>query len=181
MSCIIHALHLIDLDGQKLGPFTTTQLVRLHKAIAMELNPDLRIDGDTVVQAICHYFGIPRSRLLSRERTERIAWPRQLAMYFVWTTSGFSSTEVGRLFRRDHGTVLHARTTVEQRANEKRFKNQIDELRERLKPEQPPQPIEEKARPSSNIASLPVTHQATNSLCAISRCPKVRAKTQPTP
>ena len=54
-------------------------------------------------------FGISREQLLSRNRSEQIAWPRQLAMYVARELTDQSLPAIGREFGdRDHTTVLNA-------------------------------------------------------------------------
>jgi chromosomal replication initiator protein len=59
--------------------------------------------------ATCELFGISSAELLSSSRTQRLSWPRQLAMYLARELTGQSLPAIGRQFGgRDHSTVLHA-------------------------------------------------------------------------
>jgi chromosomal replication initiator protein len=65
--------------------------------------------------AVGEHFGLSADELLSATRTQRVAWPRQLAMYLARELTGESLPAIGREFGgRDHTTVLHAwrRTTA---------------------------------------------------------------------
>jgi chromosomal replication initiator protein len=65
--------------------------------------------------AACDHFGLSAEELLSSARTQRIAWPRQVAMYLSRELTDESLPAIGRHFGgRDHTTVLHAwrRTTA---------------------------------------------------------------------
>jgi chromosomal replication initiator protein len=54
-------------------------------------------------------FGLTTEQLLSRSRTDRVAWPRQLAMYLSRELTDHSLPAIGRAFGdRDHTTVLSA-------------------------------------------------------------------------
>ena len=54
-------------------------------------------------------FGLTTEQLLSRSRAERVAWPRQLAMYLSRELTDHSLPAIGRAFGgRDHTTVLSA-------------------------------------------------------------------------
>jgi chromosomal replication initiator protein len=62
-----------------------------------------------VQAATCAHFGITRAELLSAQRSARLAWPRQLAMYLARQLTGESLPAIGREFGgRDHTTVMHA-------------------------------------------------------------------------
>ena len=45
-------------------------------------------------------------------RKRRIAFPRQVAMYFIHRYANLSQAQNASLFNRDHATVQHARKTV---------------------------------------------------------------------
>jgi chromosomal replication initiator protein len=65
--------------------------------------------------ATCELFGLSTQELLSSARTQRIAWPRQLAMYLARELTGESLPANGPHFGgRDHTTLMHAgrRTTA---------------------------------------------------------------------
>ncbi len=62
------------------------------------------------IQAVVgSHFGISEQELLSTNRSARIAWPRQLAMYLARELTNESLPAIGRQFGgRDHTTVMHA-------------------------------------------------------------------------
>jgi chromosomal replication initiator protein len=63
----------------------------------------------SIQEAICKHFGISREELLSRSRTQRLAWPRHMAMYLARELTDHSLPVIGRHFGgRDHSTVLNA-------------------------------------------------------------------------
>ncbi len=62
-----------------------------------------------IQSATCEYFGLAPEELLSTSRTQRVAWPRQVAMYLARELTGESLPAIGRDFGgRDHTTVMHA-------------------------------------------------------------------------
>jgi chromosomal replication initiator protein len=62
-----------------------------------------------IQRAACEHFGLSEAELTSAERTRRIAWPRQVAMYLARELTSESLPSIGRHFGgRDHSTVLHA-------------------------------------------------------------------------
>jgi chromosomal replication initiator protein len=60
------------------------------------------------VQALtCEHFGVTLEEMLSRSRSPRLVWPRQVAMYLCREHTGASLPAIGRAFGgRDHTTVL---------------------------------------------------------------------------
>jgi hypothetical protein len=63
---------------------------------------------------VCQRFQISRRDLMGRSREERVAWPRQVAM-FLARDMGFTWHEVGRAFNRDHGTAISGCERVKDR------------------------------------------------------------------
>ena len=62
-----------------------------------------------VQQLTCEAFSVSLEELLSSERTGRVAWPRQVAMYLARTHTGATLPAIGREFGgRNHTTVMYA-------------------------------------------------------------------------
>lgn len=69
-----------------------------------------------IVASVVHHFGVPEELIFSSKRTARVAEARQVAMTLVRRNTDFSLMEVGSIFNRDHGTVIHAMRAVDHRA-----------------------------------------------------------------
>lgn len=67
------------------------------------------------IHHVCEAFGVGRDSLLSRQRTQCVAWARQVAMALSYEMSGLSLHEVGHVFDRDHTNVLYAMKHVRDR------------------------------------------------------------------
>jgi chromosomal replication initiator protein len=64
---------------------------------------------ELIQQMTCEAFGITPDELVSHDRTARLAWPRQVAMYLCREHTDHSLPAIGRRFGgRNHTTVLHA-------------------------------------------------------------------------
>ncbi|WP_028973374.1 chromosomal replication initiator protein DnaA [Spirochaeta cellobiosiphila] len=71
---------------------------------------------DLVQRIVSDYFNLSPNDLKGKKRTKVITFPRQIAMYIVREITEFSTTEVGLEFGgRDHTTVMHACTKIEDR------------------------------------------------------------------
>jgi chromosomal replication initiator protein len=58
---------------------------------------------------VAQAFGLTREELLSPNRSARVAWPRQVAMYLARQHTTDTLPAIGRSFGgRDHSTVMHA-------------------------------------------------------------------------
>jgi chromosomal replication initiator protein len=62
-----------------------------------------------VQQAACEAFDLSLEELLSETRTNRVVWPRQVAMYLARELTDATLPTIARQFRRkNHTTVMHA-------------------------------------------------------------------------
>src|SRR5205823_4199650 len=89
----------------------------LAAQVAAETNraarqPRGRVQIDTVLQAICDYYGVPRPVLLGKSREMTVAQARQVAMYLLREDAGLSATQIGQQLSRDHSTVLHGHARI---------------------------------------------------------------------
>jgi len=66
----------------------------------------------TVAELIGRQFGLSLDDLQSRSREKRISLPRQIAMYLCRKHTGSSLEAIGKQFRRNHATVVHAIKTI---------------------------------------------------------------------
>ena len=86
--------------------------------------------------AVCAHYQIGLTDLKSTRRDRKIARPRQLAMYLAKTLTPLSLPDIGRGFERDHTTVMHAVSTIENLiSRDKSLSADADILIRRLKGE----------------------------------------------
>lgn len=62
---------------------------------------------DDVVESAAIICGVPRDKVLGRNRSRKFLRPRQ-AVAYVLRNMGYSSTQIGLMMDRDHATVLSA-------------------------------------------------------------------------
>ena len=64
---------------------------------------------ERIQQVVAETFGLTTDELVSANRTARVTWPRQVAMYLAREHTQETLPAIGRRFGgRDHSTVLHA-------------------------------------------------------------------------
>lgn len=93
------------------------------------------IVGTTILaiqKATAKYFGISLENLQSEKRTREFSHPRMIAMYLAYSLLGMGSSSIGRQFKRDHTTVLHAIKWVGQRP---RLDTHVENIRKNLREE----------------------------------------------
>ena len=90
---------------------------------------------DDVKQSVCQHFNLKISQLDSRERTQRVAYARQIAMYLSARLTDNSHMQIGRqIGNRNHATVLHALKQIQDMVEvDDHVREDVDELMIRLK------------------------------------------------
>jgi chromosomal replication initiator protein len=73
------------------------------------------ISIEIIQRVIADYFSLLSSDIKGKKRSQNIVFPRQIAMYIAREITGFSTTEIGQSFGRDHTTVMYACQRIEER------------------------------------------------------------------
>lgn len=108
---------------------TVKKIVALHelmgKPIDLELaeeairdvfreNPGLRPTPELILKEVGKYYSIQTDKISSANRSKEMVQPRQVAMYLVRNLTEYSLPEIGKVFSRDHTTVLHSIHRIEE-------------------------------------------------------------------
>lgn len=64
---------------------------------------------------VAQRFGVTELDLISNRKSRRFAWPRQVAMFLCYRLTTWDMKQIGRAFRRDRTTVVHAQRAVTRR------------------------------------------------------------------
>jgi len=79
----------------------------IHPYIYVGLNSH-EATQSAIISSISHVLKIPLKVLVSKDRKRDVVEARQIAMYFLRKNHNLPYTAIGRMFRRDHATVIHA-------------------------------------------------------------------------
>lgn len=92
------------------------------------------VDGIIGIQrTVAAAHGITRIDLTSHRRGARLVKPRHMAMYLCAVLTPHSFPNIGRLFHRDHTTVIYARDKIAKlRATDEKLNSEIEALIARL-------------------------------------------------
>jgi len=128
-----------ELEGSLISLIANATLC--HKEITVSLAESItgKIVGekqsdvsiDLIVDTVCEYFNITRDILLSKSRKRQIVQARQIAMYECRNLiPNCSLSTIGaELGGKDHATVLHACTTVQDlMATDKAFRQYVTDI-----------------------------------------------------
>lgn len=122
-----------------------TRLERLVSAVdRLEAIQDALSTTDTralalaIVDSACDTFSgatrVTRSQVLAPGRITHVVFVRHVAMSILYRDIGLPSTDVGKLFNRDHTSVLYAVKAVQDRCDtDPAFAAKLQTLRERVK------------------------------------------------
>jgi chromosomal replication initiator protein len=90
-----------------------------------------------IIAAVCEAYQVNDTDLLSERRGQPIAFYRQIAMYLCCRLTFHGLPTIGRVFKRDHTTVLYARDSIAQkRNNDEKLRSELAALEAQLWPQQ---------------------------------------------
>ena len=123
----------------------TAHATLAHKEITVELAESITdkiigeeqndISIDRIIHVVCDYFNITRDDMLSKSRKRPIVQARQIAMYECRNLiQNCSLSTIGsELGGKDHATVLHACSTVQDlMATDRAFRQYVDDIEDML-------------------------------------------------
>jgi chromosomal replication initiator protein len=124
------------------------RVLRRVAALPVEASPVVEIARHTLVQVervrrmpdlaevlsyVAQGFHISTEALLSKLRTQHIAFRRHVAMYLCRTVTHASFPAIGHYFKRNHSTVMHAcRVIAERMATDAEFRRNIENVQQNL-------------------------------------------------
>ena len=77
---------------------------------------DRPLTVDDILETVCNHFGVTTSAVNSKSRKRELVTARQVSMYLAQKYTRMPAARIGKLVGgRDHSTVLHSCTQVEQR------------------------------------------------------------------
>lgn len=89
-------------------------------------------DINHIINIVCDTFNVEVEDVKSRSRKRDFTEPRQIAIYFIRQKTNLSLKMIGRIFSRDHSTVINSIEVVTDSIQvNKRFSKKIEQL-ERL-------------------------------------------------
>ena len=133
-----------ELEGALISLIANATLA--HKEITIDLAEQIteKIVGeqqndvtiDKVQKVVCDYFNISRDELVSKTRKRQIVQARQIAMYMSRNLINCSLSTIGmEIGGKDHATVLHACTTVNDlMTTDKSFRQYVSDIEKMLVP-----------------------------------------------
>ena len=100
-------LNAIIARSTLLAEKPTIDLVKFEFERRMEVEK-ARITSEKIIEVTARYFEIDEDELKSTKRNKEILLPRQVAMYIMKEKTDITVTSIGKIFDKDHSTVLNA-------------------------------------------------------------------------
>ncbi len=91
--------------------------------------PQRNITTAVIIDEVEKYYHLPKGSLITKKRSNDIAYPRHIAMYISRVILDASYSKIGEDFRRDHSTVMNAVKKMKKLVTENpELQASIDEL-----------------------------------------------------
>ena len=96
--------------------------------------PPLRIaDIPIIIRVVAGFYRVGVVEMTSPDRRVRLIVPRFMAIHLARVMTHATTTDIGRAFRRDHSTIVHALQTIEAKlATDPGVVTTVRRLRERV-------------------------------------------------
>jgi len=93
-----------------------------------------KVNADEIISEVATTFGISMDNMLGRDRSRKIALPRQIAMYLLREEANISLPQIGAaLGGRDHTTVMYGCDKIaDLLERDDRLRRQVIEIKEQL-------------------------------------------------
>ncbi len=131
------------IEGAVVGLVTKASIqsrpldMNLAKEVLQEMMGDLEpLTLKKIVGLVMRHFHVSKEELKSSSRKKSVTIPRQIAMYLAREYTDETLESIGREFKRDHATVVHAVKKIEKGLRENnKIKCQVEFLKEQLEKE----------------------------------------------
>jgi chromosomal replication initiator protein len=88
---------------------------------------------DKIFAAVCSKYGVRREDLVGQKRTKEIAFARHVALFLIRSITDMSLPNIGKIFSRDHSTVLSSVTAIEKKLRtDPAFRRELEAMRKEV-------------------------------------------------
>ncbi len=99
-----------------------------------EIETQKTITLDYIANNVEKYCNLNENELLSKTRSKKVAYPRQIAMYIMKEITNYSLIQIAEFFGMDHSTIIHGIKKIKQDIEEDRTKkNLVDNIINNIK------------------------------------------------
>ncbi|MBR1415630.1 MAG: chromosomal replication initiator protein DnaA [Prevotella sp.] len=104
----------------------------IKRAVKVDNHP---LTIDDILEKVCKHFGVTQQNVFSKSRKREFVQVRQISMYLAQKYTRMPASRIGQLIGgRDHSTVLHSCSAVEQRLKvDKAFEEELNSIERSFK------------------------------------------------
>jgi chromosomal replication initiator protein len=127
--CLIKLLANSSLNSKEIDFELVKKTVR-----EVSTNKQVNVSIDIITKVVCDFFKIEENKLREKNRRKEVVLARQIAMYLSKQLTKSSLKTIGLHFGgRDHSTVIHAQTNIEQMiAQDLKIREILDSLKSKI-------------------------------------------------
>jgi chromosomal replication initiator protein len=109
---IIRLCGYSSLSGQRIDIFTAKAILKGRRS--------QRPDAEEIQRVTARYFDVTVQDLLSGEKSRKVCYPRQIAMYLCRELTGLSYKDIGEAFgSKNHSTVIYGTRRIQAQKDRK--------------------------------------------------------------
>ena len=118
------------MNGQPI----TVQMAMNCTADMITTSGPVKVNADRIISKVSQKYCISKEDIYSKKRSSDIALARHVCVYLLRKLSDMPYKQIGRLFSKDHSTIMHSFSTIEDEIQhntqlEIEIKELIDELK----------------------------------------------------
>lgn len=116
------SLLMKNIDTQEMAAEVLSEIVN-------EKISGKNIDKDIIIETVSTYLNISIKDIFSKTRKQEVVFARQLCIYLISQMLSLPLASIGKLFNRDHTTIMHAKNKIEtDLKTDKKLKLQISDI-----------------------------------------------------
>jgi chromosomal replication initiator protein len=87
-----------------------------------------------IQDVVCEFYGLTLEAIKQKSRKAEIAHPRQVLSYFLMMNTAMTFQSIGRIFGKDHTTVIYAKRRIEDLTfSDPMVKDEVETIKKRIK------------------------------------------------
>ncbi len=94
----------------------------------LKVETHTKVTPEKILSATAAYFGIHQNEILGKSQSKECAFPRKLSMFLCRKKLKLPYLTIGKIFGRDHSTVMANIRQVEQKSTSEEFESALKEI-----------------------------------------------------
>lgn len=121
---VVRALEALVLRGHMSGKRNKSALPAVlathYLADLIKEEEEKSLTADGIIEAVAEYYGVPKEDILSKSQARECVIPRRIAMHACRYKLKLPFMHIGRLFNRDHSTVMTSIKQIDKAVSERK-------------------------------------------------------------